>query len=215
MTHLRISHDTQQLRHKADIDRWFASHVARLEGAPGLERITWRRPDTSQYAMTFTLSSTNVFVAGDLYTSVYDLRHPATRAVLADMSFDYLTSKLRLSEQGETEYDEKTAVAHFDELVTDTNIPHTLVTDARALLADGPSGILLELELDQLVDAWLYEHSLAPNDVDWYHDYDAATTHALRAGEVPTIHTEAHWLGLQYALAALNQNNRRIDVDLA
>lgn len=205
MTHPTISHDTQYLRHKADIDRWFASHEARLEGAPGLERITWRSPNTSQYAMTFTLSNKMVFVAGDLYTSVYDLRRPATRAVLADMSFDYLTSKLRLSEKGETEYDETSAVRHFDGLVTDTDIPHVLVTDARTLLTGGGGDLPLELELVQLADAWFSEHGLESSDVDWYHDYDAATTHALRASEVPTIHTEAHWLGLQYALAALNE----------
>ena len=206
MTHPTIPHDTQYLRHKADIDRWFAAHEARLDGAPGLERITWRNPNTSQHAMTFTLSGNMVFVAGDLYASVYDLRHPATRATLAGMSFDYFTSKLRLSEQGETEYDEKTAVAHFDELVASTNIPHVLVADTRALLAgDGSGDLPLELELSQLVDAWLDEHGVTASDVDWYHDYDDATTHALRAGEVPTIHTEAHWLGLQYALAALNE----------
>lgn len=191
------------LRHRATIEQWFEHHTVRHDGAPGLERLTWRSPDTSQYAMTFTLSNKHVFVAGDLYNSVYDLNRPATRKTLADMSFDYFTSKLRLSEQGETEYDEKTAIAHFDGLVTDTDIPHVLVTDARALLADG--GDNLELELVQLADAWLSEHSLLANDVDWYYDYDQATAHALRAGEVPTIYTEAHWLGLQYALAALNE----------
>lgn len=197
-------HDLSDLRHRATIEQWFEHHEVRVEGAPGLQRLVWGRPNTTNRRVVYTFSGKLVFVSGDLYTAVYELTAKAIPENLGDMDFGYFTSKMRVAEQGETTYDEKVASRAFLRSMLETDIPYALVCEAKDALLNGvEDGAPLTVVLDQLADTWALERDIDLSTTDWYHDYTTAYEHALRAGDVPTIHTEAYWLGLQYAIAAL------------
>lgn len=83
---------------------WFKNHVAAMTTFKTAEGdgmiIKWRRPDTSNYAMTFMLLENRVFVTGDVGDAIYGFGCQTTVDNIKRFDWHYFVNKCCASETG-------------------------------------------------------------------------------------------------------------------
>ena len=83
---------------------WFAHHIATVTKFNAAEgdglQIRWRRPDTGNYAMTYTIFGCYVVVTGDVGDAIYAFGQPITLEKLAQFDWHYFINKCCASETG-------------------------------------------------------------------------------------------------------------------
>ena len=87
-------------QHEAWIVDWFKDHQASLsDPRDSVQRLSWKKPGTTCYAMIFLLSGGYLCVLGDLGEAVYQWSEKVSLRFLADCSLDYFGSKCQASSE--------------------------------------------------------------------------------------------------------------------
>lgn len=80
---------------------WFRDHQARFEmNSDAMTIIEWRRPDTGNYCMKFTIFGHYVVVTGDVGDAIYAFTQPITLDKLKTFDWHYFVHKCVASETG-------------------------------------------------------------------------------------------------------------------
>ena len=111
------------------VNEWFKDHQATVIGGDafawsnGLTQIAWKRPNTSNYGVQYTVFGGYVVVTGDLGDAIYAVSSVLTFDRLLQLDWHYFWNKCVASEKGR-EYTQKVpgikspvpnirAIAHF------------------------------------------------------------------------------------------------------
>ena len=96
-------HEQNEKSHKLAAE-WFKNHSATAfqsgNGGSKLTVIDWRKPDTGNYAMRFTVSQNCVVVTGDVGDAIYCFTGEIDLEKLASFDWHYFVNKCVASETG-------------------------------------------------------------------------------------------------------------------
>ena len=106
--------------HVAKIDQ-FAKYDVNAEDAKidiGIERLTWKKPESSNYMVQYIISGNTLCVYGDLGEAIYRWSQHITFEWLSGLDLSYFKGKCRASEVGRDfrewdEYKALDALKHF------------------------------------------------------------------------------------------------------
>lgn len=159
---------------------WFKEHNPEV-GSQVSNHIRWRRPDTTNYLVDYTIIGQNLVVTGDLGSAVYKWSQILTWEFLLGCDLHYMLEKCEASEVGRQ-------FVCFQQ-----NVAQQHVNDA---LRD--AGVQLDVEGSNREEFghWLEEHQMDLGPDWWEH---------LDGGDVPHYRGIGHWVGLQMAIPRIKE----------
>ena len=162
----------------------------------GIEVLTWKKPESSNYMVKYIVSGNTLCVYGDLGEAIYQWSQNITLDWLATLDLSYFKGKCQASEVGRyfREWDENTAIKYLKDMEKQEYFEWSKLEE------EGGTGSLYDA---RDWEEWLRENGSEVFGEDYW-DW------AFEIGYRANTRCVYHFIGLQMAMEQINKNAQTV-----